>query len=120
MNLKELKEIIDIVTLRDSIEELEIEKSGFRLRIKRSSGHSLPSISTAPLISSSVAAAAQSPPPTPAQISVESEELFYIKSPIVGTFFKSPSPTSDTFVSVGGFVDKRNRRLHYRSDEIDE
>ena len=41
MNLKELKEIIDIVTSKESIEELELEKSGVRLRIKRASSHGL-------------------------------------------------------------------------------
>src|SRR5215831_9500290 len=39
MNLKELKEIIDIVTSKESIEELELEKSGVRLRIKRASNN---------------------------------------------------------------------------------
>ena len=39
MNLKELKEIIDIVTSKESIQELELEKSGVRLRIKRASSH---------------------------------------------------------------------------------
>ena len=42
MNLKELKEIIDFVTSKDTIEELEIEKSGVRLRIKRASNHAVP------------------------------------------------------------------------------
>ena len=41
MNLKELKEIIDIVTSKEAIEELEIEKSGVRLRIKRTSNHAV-------------------------------------------------------------------------------
>ena len=34
------------------------------------------------------------------------EELFYIKSPIVGTFYEATSPTSEPFVSVGNFVEK--------------
>jgi oxaloacetate decarboxylase (Na+ extruding) subunit alpha len=104
MNLKELKEIIDLVTSLDSIEEFEIEKSGVRLRIKRYSNHQSPtSVSTVPAVTPSVAL---SSPPTPGQISIEGEDLFYIKSPIVGTFYKSPSPKSEPFVSVGDFVDK--------------
>jgi oxaloacetate decarboxylase alpha subunit len=102
MNLKELKEIIDLVTSLDSIEEFEIEKSGVRLRIKRQSNHQAPaSVSTA--VAPSIAL---STPPTPGQISIEGEDLFYIKSPIVGTFYKAPSPKSEPFVSVGDFVDK--------------
>lgn len=104
MNLKELKEIIDIVTSKDSIEELEIEKSGVRLRIKRSSNHVSP-VSTVPLTSAAVVPVL-STPATPAQISAESEGLFHIKSPIVGTFYKAPTPNSDPFVSVGDFVEK--------------
>jgi len=42
MDLKELKEIIEIVTSKEEIEELELEQSGVRLRIKRSSNHAAP------------------------------------------------------------------------------
>src|SRR5438105_6421859 len=103
MNLKELKEIIDIVIAKEAIEELEIEKSGVRLRIKRSSNHALSHAAT-PAISA-VAPALSTASATQAASEVE-EELFYIKSPIVGTFYKAPSPTSDPFVSVGDFVEK--------------
>jgi len=108
MNLKELKEIIEIVTSQDSIEELEIEKSGVRLRIKRNTGGALP-LATAvsgPVISSSASVAPVAlAAPAPARIAVD-EDLVYIKSPIVGTFYKSPSPTSDPFVAVGQHVEK--------------
>ena len=105
MNLKELREIIDIVTSQDSIEELELEKSGVRLRIKRSSNHQSLPVTTAPVPSASVSTSL-SAPPTPAKTSVEGEDICYIKSPIVGTFYRSPSPTSDPFVSVGDLVQK--------------
>jgi len=107
MNLKELKEIIDIVTSRDSIEELEIEKSGVRLRIRRSSNH-VSSISVAPVASIAAAAAvpAIASTPAPAKVSLESEDLFYIKSPIVGTFYTAPNPNSPPFVSIGDMVEK--------------
>ena len=102
MNLKELKEIIDLVTAKESIEELEIEKSGVRLRIRQTSNHSS-SVTTTPVALASVAAPVT--PPTPAP-TLREEDLFYIKSPIVGTFYRSPSPDSGPFVSVGDFVDK--------------
>jgi len=104
MNLKELKEIIDIVTSRESIEELEIEKSGVRLRIRRSSNN-VPSVSTAP-VASIAAVPAISATPVPPKVSLETEELFHIKSPIVGTFYTAPNPNSDPFVSVGDMVEK--------------
>jgi acetyl-CoA carboxylase biotin carboxyl carrier protein len=107
MNLKELKEIIDIVISKEAIEELEIEKSGVRLRIKRSSNHAPPH-PAAPALAATAAAAAPALSPAPAvQTPPEiEEELFYIKSPIVGTFYKATSPTTDPFVSVGDFVEK--------------
>ena len=106
MNLKELKEIIDIVTSQESIEELELEKSGVRLRIKRASNHAA-SVSVAPGAAAPAVAPAVSAPPVLPQISKEAEEeLFYIKSPIVGTFYKASSPTSDAFVSIGDTVEK--------------
>lgn len=103
MNLKELKEIIDFVTTKEWIEELEIEKSGVRLRIKRSSPNHAPSVSamtTAPAAARSIA------PPSAPQIAAEVEELFYIKSPFVGTFYKAPSPQTDPYVSAGDIVEK--------------
>ena len=106
MNLKELKEIIDIVIAREAIEELELEKSGVRLRIKRSSNHAV-THAPAPAAVAAVEGTATStaPPPVPAATEVE-EELFYIKSPIVGTFYQAPSPNVEPFVSVGDFVEK--------------
>ena len=104
MNLKELKEIIDIVTSRESIEELELEKAGVRLRIRRVSN----GVSTSTVQTSTVPAMAS---PTPAQVQPEvpseaDKEIYHLKSPIVGTFYKSPAPNSEAFVSVGDFVEK--------------
>jgi acetyl-CoA carboxylase biotin carboxyl carrier protein len=106
MNLKELKEIIDIVTSKETIEELELEKSGVRLRIRRSSNHSSP-LPTVSMAAVAAAAPAMLAPAEPQAIpSKVEEELYYVKSPIVGTFYKAVSPTSEPFVSVGGFVEK--------------
>jgi acetyl-CoA carboxylase biotin carboxyl carrier protein len=105
MNLKELKEIIDIVTSKEAIEELELEKSGVRLRIKRASNHTV-SLAAVPASSAGAAAPALSAPPQLHEAQDAKEELYYIKSPIVGTFYKAPSPTSEAFVSIGDFVEK--------------
>src|SRR5215475_1185846 len=103
MNFKELKEIIDLVTAQQSIEEFEIEKSGVHVRIRKSANHqTAPAVSSVPLVPASVTPAATAP--TLARISEENEDVSYIKSPIVGTFYRAPSPTSDPYVSVGDFV----------------
>jgi len=105
MNLKELKEIIDLVTSKESIEELEIEKSGVRLRIKRAShnGAAMPAAHPAASLPATIVS---SPPIQPGALQEAEEELYYIKSPIVGTFYKAASPTSEAFVAVGDFVEK--------------
>lgn len=101
MNLKELKEIIDLFTSRESIEELEVEKTGVRLRIKRASSQS-PTVSIAAPAATGAVSAVSAPHLVPQVI----DELFYVKSPIVGTFYRSPNPNSDPFVSVGDTVEK--------------
>ena len=103
MNLKELKEIIDIVTSKESIEELELEKSGLRLRIRRASN----SGPTASVAAAAAPALTVSAPAPQIQVPPETEEeLYYVKSPIVGTFYKAASPTSEPFVSSGDIVEK--------------
>src|SRR5579863_3026543 len=105
MNLKELSEIIDIVTSKETIEELEIEKSGVRLRIKRASNHASPV--SAPVPAFGAAAVPALAVPQQLQPAKEKEDdLYYQKSPIVGTFYKAASPTSEPFVSIGAFVEK--------------
>jgi acetyl-CoA carboxylase biotin carboxyl carrier protein len=108
MNIKELKEIIDIFNSTGSIEELELEKAGARLRIKRASANGA-AVSVASAASAAVPVLAPIPsaPQAPPEAAQEAETgLYYIKSPIVGTFYKSPSPTSEAFVSLGDFVEK--------------
>jgi acetyl-CoA carboxylase biotin carboxyl carrier protein len=106
MNIKELKELIDIVTSRESIEELEIEKSGVRLRIKRASNNSVASVAAAIAPAATPVLIPQGHSVPSAQIPAESEELVYIKSPIVGTFYAAASPGAEPFVSPGSIVQK--------------
>jgi acetyl-CoA carboxylase biotin carboxyl carrier protein len=104
MNLKELKELIDLFTSREAIEELEVEKSGVRLKMRRHSAQAVPS---APVASVSASAPpALSAPAAPAEAPAVVDDLFYVKAPIVGTYYEAPNPTSPPFVNVGDFVEK--------------
>jgi oxaloacetate decarboxylase alpha subunit len=105
MTLKELKELIDLFTSRESIEELEIEKAGVRLKVRRQSRlavHDAPVV--APVQARPIAAAPEAP--VPASAPVQNDDLFHVKAPIVGTFYKAPNPSSPPFVNVGDFVEK--------------
>jgi acetyl-CoA carboxylase biotin carboxyl carrier protein len=126
MNLKEIRELIDLVSEK-GFAEFEIERKGFRLRICRFKEPLPAGIQSAtPVIVSSAASVPFELPPgntgTPSEVSgsesaanqaastaAESakpeQPLHVIKSPIVGTFYRSPSPTADVFVSVGDQVE---------------
>lgn len=104
MTLKELRELIELFTARESLEELEVEKAGVRLRIKRAGAHAAP-VSTVQ-VPHATAHQPVSAGPTPAPVSAESDDLFYITSPMVGTFYRSAAPTSGPYVSVGDIVEK--------------
>lgn len=116
MDLKEVRELIKLVTER-GITEFEIEREGFRLRIARSGETPMPVMPTAPLIiqtpvatapeSLQLAPASAAPTPAPAPPAAAPEpELQIIKSPIVGTFYRSPSPTAEPFVKIGDQVEQ--------------
>ena len=104
MTLKELKELIDLFTSRESIEELEIEKAGVRLKVKRQSRlavHEAPAVVAVQARPVAVPVQETPAPPPPPQ-----DDLFHVKAPIVGTFYKAPNPSSPPFVNVGDFVEK--------------
>lgn len=101
MELKEIKKIVEMMTENDLAEFL-LEEEAFTLQLKRGTA-GVTQIVSAPQMMSA-------PAVTPAQLAVpvatapaanENEGLIEIKSPMVGTFYRSPSPDSDSFVQVG-------------------
>lgn len=90
MNLKEIKDIIKVIDGTD-ISEIEIERSGERLMIKRNLGGP---------------AEKNSAPDRPKESVPEGSELVAVVSPLVGSFYRSPSPDSPPFVEVGSEVRK--------------
>jgi acetyl-CoA carboxylase biotin carboxyl carrier protein len=108
LSFKEIKELIDLVTGR-GLSALEIEQTGFRLRIegtRAASGNgvapaaeSIPSRLALPAGSSEAAAAARAS-------AQEEKGLHVITSPIVGTFYRAPSPEADPFAEVGQKISK--------------
>ena len=101
LSFKEIRELIDLVSER-GLAGLEIERSGFRLRIEGSRppvANGNPG-AAAETISPTVPAAG-SGPPSLLPAAKEAEDVHVITSPIVGTFYRSPSPESDPFAEVG-------------------
>jgi acetyl-CoA carboxylase biotin carboxyl carrier protein len=109
LDLKELKDILQILDERD-VAEFELEEQGVKLRIRRAAGSPAPAVPVvAPVVSAVLPVSAAAPGPAasePAVSSAAAEEagLHVIKSPIVGTFYRSPDPNSPVFVEVGDRV----------------
>jgi len=116
MDLKEIKSVIDLMT-KNGLSEFELEKGDFKLRVKRGPGgewttsttpnagpqvvhHHAPvaAFAPSPAVIAAAPVAAPSASPAPA---VAASTHPQIVSPMVGTFYLSPSPDSPPYVSVG-------------------
>ena len=125
MNLKDIKELIELVDDK-GFAEFEIKRQGFRLRISRFREANPPVLqpASAPIIiSSAIPGTADIVPSAKQRAMIEAEsaagsavpqeaasvetqpELHIIKSPIVGTFYSAPSPTSEPFVRSGDHIE---------------
>jgi|SRR5579862_6655126 len=116
MNQKELKELIEFLIEKD-IAEFELERGDVKVRIRRGSEavaspapdprfftvHAAPppapEAGTAP-----VPGTVAPPPAAPEKAPAPEEGLHIVRSPIVGTFYESPSPGSPPFVKPGDIV----------------
>jgi acetyl-CoA carboxylase biotin carboxyl carrier protein len=114
MNQKELKELIDFLVEKD-ITEFELERGDLKVRVKRGSEPIVVPVAApaaAPVLSGPAAvsvAAAPSATPQAAPVTAPAEPaeepgLHIVKSPIVGTYYESPSPGSPPFIKVGDTV----------------
>jgi acetyl-CoA carboxylase biotin carboxyl carrier protein len=124
INVEQLKQILDLVREHD-LSELEIEQEGLRVKVRKdaagglmvhpggSSAHVAPhqtraSGGTAPAAPAAMPAApgAAAPPASLAEHAESDVELAVVKSPIVGTFYRSPEPGAPSFVEIGTTVKK--------------
>ena len=118
MDLKDIKVIVDLMK-KNAVSEFEMEEGDFKIKLKRESGKPrkgetvvvqeaapmiLPAAAAAPA-AVPVAAATPAPtapaPATPAPAAEGPE----VKSPMIGTFYRKPSPDADSFVEVGSVVE---------------
>ena len=118
VNMDELRELIALLR-ENGLAELELERQDFRIRLRREGvGSSADFAEVVPAPSPAVsprAATHQSPPVTASSpvhpgaqaetAASEDQDLHIISSPIVGTFYRSPSPNADAFVKIGSNVE---------------
>ena len=119
VNIDELRELITL--MRDNaLAELELEREDFRVRLRReSAGPATPPLhfelasqpaaqhasASAPAPTSSPAPAPSPAAPDTATTAAADQDVHVITSPIVGTFYRSPSPSADPFVKIGSNVE---------------
>jgi acetyl-CoA carboxylase biotin carboxyl carrier protein len=110
MDLKEIQDLIKFVA-KSGVNEVEIEMKGVKLVIK--TGNHLPPVVQALPVSPAVVhapapahvaapAPASSSAPAPAtKASEDTSRYIEVKSPMIGTFYRRPSPDKETFVNIG-------------------
>jgi acetyl-CoA carboxylase biotin carboxyl carrier protein len=108
MDLRKLKKLIDLVQ-ESGIGEIEITEGEEKVRISRQAAGQAPVIMAAGMQPMAVgaplaAAPAAAPPPAPAAAPEPTGHT--LKSPMVGTFYRAPSPGAPSFVEVGQSVTK--------------
>ncbi len=119
INMNELRELIDLIT-ENGLTNFELEREGFRIKVGRGGFGEDPSQTLLPGgIERQIVAGAQTgspvqsiPTSAPSHPGAQAEEaasvdqdLHIITSPIVGTFYRSPSPTAESFVRIGSEVE---------------
>jgi acetyl-CoA carboxylase biotin carboxyl carrier protein len=113
-SLTEIKELIEFVSKKE-FNEFELERGDFRMRWRKGAPEPAaapssrppanvpqPAVENRPVESVSAPAAATPPAAAPAP---QEEELHIVTSPIVGTFYRSPSPTAEPFIKLGDTVE---------------
>ena len=99
MYIKEIKDMINLMNEND-LTELEIEKEGVRIRLKKGPGgieKAVEYVAPAPAPQEKGSAAASQ--------KAEAKNTIEIKAPMVGTFYRSPSPEAPAYVNIGDTIE---------------
>ena len=109
-DIDQIEELLKIMT-EHNLEEFEYSRGDLKIRLKKPSAGmaiSAPRVVSAPEIIVAGAGPTSSNSPSlsaPAPEARSTDDLHLVKSPIVGTFYASPSPGTEPFVKIGGYVD---------------
>jgi len=114
MKPSEIKDLIDFID-KSNLDEVNIETEQFKISAKKNTGKILVEAASAPVVYASAPPAplapvqASAPASHPAAAALPAEtgkKLIEIKSPMIGTFYRSSSPDSPFFVNIGDEVKK--------------
>ena len=113
MDFDEINKILEIVR-KHELSEFELEREGFKIRIRKGSLVHSPGPFVNPVLPAAATHPAHGAPPGPAPAqeavpnvrAAEEVDIAIVKSPIVGTFFRASEPGAPPFVDVGDAVKK--------------
>jgi acetyl-CoA carboxylase biotin carboxyl carrier protein len=112
LDFEDIERILELMRLHD-LAEFELEREGLKVRARKTAtGYAAAPVSqqipngTPVALPPPAMPAAPLPPAAPAEAEEESVELAVVKSPIVGTFYRSPEPGAASFVEIGERVKK--------------
>jgi acetyl-CoA carboxylase biotin carboxyl carrier protein len=113
LDFEDIERILELMRQHE-LSEFELEREGLKLRVRKTpTGFTaIPVAGSIPNAVPAIAAPATMPPPAatlpaaPVDVDDASVELAVVKSPIVGTFYRSPEPGAPSFVEVGERVKK--------------
>ena len=112
-DIEHIEQLLHFMT-EHNLEEFEYAQGDLKIRLKKPSGSAPRQISVPEIIVAGASPHALSPtlatspaaaPAAPAESPRASEDLHLVKSPIVGTYYESPSPGSEPFVKIGAYVE---------------
>ncbi|MEY4526176.1 acetyl-CoA carboxylase biotin carboxyl carrier protein [Aquirufa sp. KTFRIE-69F] len=101
MDTKEIQRLLDYIA-KSPLAEVSIETEGLKVSVKKH-GEAAPVVSvvSAAPAAAPVAAAPAAAPAAPAAPAPVADNLYTVKSPMIGTFYRAPGPDKDNFVEVG-------------------
>jgi acetyl-CoA carboxylase biotin carboxyl carrier protein len=110
MNLEDVKQILQLMREHE-LTEFELERDGIKIRVCKNGSGNLTAAPALPQAAAAMPPPASTSPALPAaapEVAEEAveQEFAVVKSPIVGTFYRSPDPGAPSFVEVGTIVKK--------------
>lgn len=112
MKTTEIRDLIDFIS-KSGLNEVNIETSELKLHVKREpdqkvfkSSPVVAPMAAAPAAVAAPVATASTPKATPAPEAASGKKTLEIKSPMIGTFYRTPNPDSPPFASVGDKITK--------------
>src|SRR5690606_5089609 len=114
MDIKQIQDLIKFVA-KSGVNEVSIEEKDFKITIKTAQEPTyvtatVPAPALAPAVAAPASAPAVAAPaaasPAAAEVKAEDSNLVVVKSPMIGTFYRSSSPDKPPFVNVGDEISK--------------